>query len=195
MFDIEFWRNFLSNALATFVGVIIGIPIALWINRIQQKSLHLIETQKSIAESKSRKTKILQLLLGELNENLILLNSINDDLNGRSDDYQFDNYKLKTELWGAFSDGGELQWIHDLDLLNALALAYDVTRMAIFSGERYETHIEISMTGSNVDSSVSRDRAATHHHYLLLESVRKDIEVAKSSIANAIIVIDEYLKS
>ncbi|MFN8402730.1 MAG: hypothetical protein U0V48_04140 [Anaerolineales bacterium] len=32
--------------------------------------------------------------------------------------------KPKYELWDSFSDGGELQWIQDLDLLNAMSFAY-----------------------------------------------------------------------
>jgi len=34
------------------------------------------------------------------------------------------HYPIKIELWRAFSDGGEIQWIDDPDLLDALAAAY-----------------------------------------------------------------------
>ena len=36
-FDFSFWQNFVSNALATFLGAIFGIPIALLLSRYQEK--------------------------------------------------------------------------------------------------------------------------------------------------------------
>jgi len=36
-FDTTFWQSFLSNALATFLGVIIGIPVALWISQYRER--------------------------------------------------------------------------------------------------------------------------------------------------------------
>jgi ABC-type spermidine/putrescine transport system permease subunit I len=32
-FDFSFWQNFVSNLLATIIGVALGIPVAFWINR------------------------------------------------------------------------------------------------------------------------------------------------------------------
>jgi len=194
MFDIEFWKNFLSNALATFVGLVIGIPVALWINRIQQKYTDYAEKQKSNIESSSRRRKILQLLRGELNENQILLSKIYDDIKEGYPErgFRFDNYRLRVELWNAFSDGGELEWIHDLDLLHSLALAYDTTRMVMISGERYTSYFEMFLTGSKTYGPVG---AKEYHSYLLRESIEQDLVVAKNNVTNALQVIDEYLKS
>ena len=61
-FDFSFWQDFVSNALATFFGAIVGIPIAIWLSKHQEK----------IAE-KERKRKILNLLRGELFENYTIL--------------------------------------------------------------------------------------------------------------------------
>lgn len=44
---------------------------------------------------------------------------------------------LKNELWKALSDGGELQWIRDLDLLNVIATAYHNIMMTIFLEEKF----------------------------------------------------------
>lgn len=32
-FDLPFWKDFVSNGLATLIGAVAGIPIALWLNR------------------------------------------------------------------------------------------------------------------------------------------------------------------
>jgi len=193
-FDNSFWNNFLSNALATIVGVLIGIPIALWINRIQQKYADYAEKQKSNIESSSRRRKILQLLRGELNENQILLNKTCDDIKNESffTGFRFDSYRLRVELWSAFSDGGELEWIHDLDLLHSLALAYDTTRMVMFSGERYTSYFEMSLTGRETYGPAG---AKEYHSHLLRESIEQDLVLAKNNVTNALQVIDEYLKS
>lgn len=150
MFDIEFWRNFLSNALATFVGVIIGIPVALWINRIQQKLSEKTEAERLEADADTRKRKILQLIKDELMNDRDLLTRIREDKNTHIDDEVIntedllvdkiktvdDVYQLRTELWKAFSDGGEIQWIRNLDLLQSIAVTYERIGMIIYS---YET--------------------------------------------------------
>jgi len=79
MFDIEFWKNFLSNALATFIGIILGIPVALWLNRIQQKSSEASEKRKVEMEATGRKKHVLQLIKEELITNKTLLEKINLD--------------------------------------------------------------------------------------------------------------------
>ncbi|MGD0339934.1 MAG: hypothetical protein ABSB78_14230 [Bacteroidota bacterium] len=51
----EFWSNFLSNSFATLLGVVIGIPIALWVERV-------LEKQRINKQSRLNLTKIEDLL-------------------------------------------------------------------------------------------------------------------------------------
>lgn len=44
---------------------------------------------------------------------------------------------VKDELWNALSDGGELQWIQDLDLINEISSAYYFIRIIIGLEEKY----------------------------------------------------------
>ena len=37
-FDLAFWKDFASNALATFLGAVMGMLSALWVNRRQQRT-------------------------------------------------------------------------------------------------------------------------------------------------------------
>jgi len=114
-FDFSFWQNFASNGLATLLGVAIGIPIALWIN-------NLLEKQTEVKHKK----KILSVLKVELTENDQILTrwveSGKDKLG-----VIVVNVRLKDELWSTFSDGGELEWIKDTQLLVHLLLSLSAT--------------------------------------------------------------------
>ena len=97
-FDIPFWQNFVSNALATIVGaVVLGIPIALWLNRHQEKS-----------SEKEQKKKILRLLQEELLINFAQLTGWKLTENKLLEVSVIGPF-LRDESWRAFSDGGELQ--------------------------------------------------------------------------------------
>ncbi len=63
--DITFWQSFVSNGLATLLGVVIGIPIALGISNYQEKQ----------AEEEHKK-KMLGCMLDELLETKTILLSI-----------------------------------------------------------------------------------------------------------------------
>ena len=124
-FDISFWQNFVSNALATFLGAIIGIPIALGLSRHQEKT-----------SEKERKTKILGLLREELLANLTQLSGWNKSKDKRAEAIIIGPF-LRDESWKAFSDGGELEWIKNPKLISELANAYSYVRLMQQLSERY----------------------------------------------------------
>ena len=111
-FDFTFWQNFASNALATIIGAMIGIPIALGLNKYQERSS---ETE--------RKKKILRLLQEELLINYGQLTGWKTTQNKILEVSVIGPF-LRDESWRAFSDGGELQWIKNPKLLSELANAY-----------------------------------------------------------------------
>jgi hypothetical protein len=121
--------NFLGDALATVIGAIIGIPIALWLGRRQQKEQEERERQAEQRESAERKAKILRLIKRELEHNREHI--IEDEKrNERKEEKGPPIRGFKDELWRAFSDGGELEWITDLDLLHSISQAYHYIRVA-----------------------------------------------------------------
>lgn len=112
----DFAGAYLSNLLATIAGVVLGIPTALYIAHFQEK-----ETEKE------RKKRILNLLKKELDNDAGYIFS----WKGRSDQTGPDEVNdseisifLRDDVWKAFADGGELQWIKDPDLLEQLSIAY-----------------------------------------------------------------------
>jgi hypothetical protein len=129
--DSQFLDNLMGNWFATMIGVIVGIPIALEIHRRQQQAQEKKEQETQEREALTRKAKILSLVKKELEYNRDVLVARPEtikrlDLEDR----------LKDELWHAFSDGGELQWIRDLQLIDSFSTAYHHIRTIIFLEER-----------------------------------------------------------
>lgn len=111
-FDCSFWQSFVSNLIATLLGVGLGIPAALWISRRQEASTE-----------KEHKKKILYLLCDELQFNKEILTRWDGVENQKEDMWEV-TMDLKYEVWTAFSDGGEIEWIKDPILLGKLATVF-----------------------------------------------------------------------
>jgi hypothetical protein len=129
-FDFSFWQSFVSNFLATIIGVGLGIPAALLINR-------WIESRTE----KERKKKILSVIKVELYENLTVLNSWLKEGAKKVEVLQL-TAMLKDESWTAFSDGGELEWIKDPYLLAEFSDAFSTIRSIKLIADRYFKLIE-----------------------------------------------------
>ena len=120
-FDI----TFLQSIIATGIGVILGIPAALWVNSLIDKASEL-----------ERKRKVLTVLKNELFADKLII-----DEAGK---YQVNEgfilpLLLRTETWKAFSDGGDLQWIKDPELLGTLSETYhEISSLARLSNERFD---------------------------------------------------------
>ncbi len=108
-----FWLNTLSNFIATLGGIIIGLPFALWLDRI----VRVRNEAERLAEAKKRAHKILTLLDSELQKNSQYISQFHEDV-------AHNFFPVRMELWNAFSDGGEIQWIDDPDLLSQLSDSY-----------------------------------------------------------------------
>lgn len=130
----QFVPNFISDVVATIIGVAIGIPIAVWISGFQEEITR-----------KNQKEKMLILLKGELEQNRGFLSELIGSEKQEAWESANVSIYLKDELWRAFSDGGELQWISDTDLLGRLANAYDGIK-STRSLVAYYTEIGLSRT-------------------------------------------------
>lgn len=111
-----FFQDFLSNSLATLVGALFGVLTAIWINDFLERRIE-----------KEKKIKILALLKKELDTNVKLLADWDYSNQGKlPDDFNRSRLSLflRDEVWYAFSDGGELRWIKDPQVLDQLAFAY-----------------------------------------------------------------------
>jgi len=126
LFDFSFFQGFLGNLFATVIGVIIGIPVAFWINR----RVEAITERDKRQQIKSTLTDELTLTHNRislwikdgkkgLHAVIILVQSIDD------------------QLWRSLSNGGELQWIKDPKLLVVLSNTYTSMRNVRNVADKY----------------------------------------------------------
>ncbi|MBA4420221.1 MAG: hypothetical protein C0391_03655 [Anaerolinea sp.] len=177
-----FIENAMGNWFATMIGVLIGILIAMEINRLQQENQEENERKVREKNEMEHKVKILRLLKKELEYNHSALLERQSEKDGELQREVFVN-RLKDELWNAFSDGGELQWINDLQLLDVLSTAYYYIRIIIFLEEKYFDSVHypgLRIQGKIVDNIrgylVKSDPNA-------LESITKALQEIDKSLA------------
>lgn len=123
----DFWINFLANFFSDLiVGVAIGSIIAILISKKSREDTALADEKKIRKQTKEHRKKILTLIHKELRLNKKLIGTGPTDINP-SEDFKY-YYSLahltKTELWEAFSDGGEIQWINSVYLVDSIATTY-----------------------------------------------------------------------
>ena len=112
----KIWENFLPNFLATMLGAIVGIPIAIGINNRQEAN-----------KERLQKEKIIPILREELLVNLTQLSSWQKS-NSQKLETVYTSIFLEDSAWAAFSDSGELAFIKDIDILKKISHAYSTVR-------------------------------------------------------------------
>lgn len=95
------WTLFFPGLVATLIGVALGIPLGLWVNR-QASQFQRRQEEKQATQ---RKLAVLKALQEEVGHNLALLNQLEGEL--KSNQVPF--YSLDTDRWGFL--GGELAQI------------------------------------------------------------------------------------
>jgi hypothetical protein len=163
----SFWNNFFSNLLSTLIGVAVGLPVALKIDRKIRKR-NRIEKE---SEEKKHRDKILKLIISEIDECIDSMNKVHKDM---AEYY----YPVRTETWNAFSDGGELQWIKDVDLLNDLSIGYAKINTYSFALTKYyETYFYLVGTNNLQMASIQ-----LQHLIKIKEEVLKTIVPIRSKL-------------
>ncbi|MBC8552418.1 MAG: hypothetical protein ISR58_13170 [Anaerolineales bacterium] len=135
-FDAKFWGDFLANLLATVVGLIVGIPIAIALSNYQE---HEVEQE--------RKEKIISLLSQELFVSYNQLVAYKNNTDKEAVLIILSGF-LSDESWRAFSDGGELEWVKDPQLLSDLSWAYGSIQTLKYVLEKhysYTLHVRIKI--------------------------------------------------
>jgi hypothetical protein len=159
--------DFLSNLFATLIGVGIGIPVALWIGHLQETT-----------QEKERKKRILSLLKKELTENLEAFSDwptvLEDKINKI---YTLSAYS-PYESWRGFSEGGELAWVKDPELLDVISHAYFKIRAVNTISDKFVLLRE-NDSGTQkpaffrFDDSVNEAKKAINHALELIDKVGK----------------------
>ncbi len=125
LYGPSYTQNFSTIWLATFLGVVMGVPLALWVNGYQ-----------SMLSEKEHKRKILQVLQNELSANQEALYRWLNDKRGLQT-LTYLPVMLSSESWTSFINSGELQWIKDPNLLGWLSSAYHSVKSVAYLSEKY----------------------------------------------------------
>jgi hypothetical protein len=172
-FDFSFWQQFVSNGLATLLGAMIGIPFALWVAKYLEK-----------LSEKEHKKKILKVLFSELLTNLTVLSGWQKSGN-KSGEALTLYTNLRNESWKAFSDGGELEWIKDTDILESLAEAYFSIRSVMSISGNYFNLVYSSPTVYQQAETMVLERleqSVTYSSEVINQVLKEKISGAKRKI-------------
>lgn len=170
-FNLSFWQGFVGNLCATVIGVFLGILVALRVDS-------LIEARTS----KERVKKILTLLKDELEYNEIELSRLDGNLPQVVHEAGSISSLLRVELWKAYSDGGELQWIKDVELVSMLADSYYAIRAVMILTDKAYQFVQHGQPGNPLPQVVE-------------ENLMIAIEYANRSVKSSIKKIDDNLKN
>ena len=83
MLTPEFWYNVLSNTIATIIGIVLGIPAALWINRRAEAGNDAKQKAGEIRVRRLSALRVLSSLRVEIAANRDLLASLIKELQVR----------------------------------------------------------------------------------------------------------------
>ena len=115
--DSNYLEAVMSSWAATVLGLVAGLPVALWINRLAQSDAAKASVAKAQVEARSREDRVLQIVEQELSDDLATITSV---VNGSSLRFHFD-----VARWNALSAGGDVAEIDDLTILQQVAGTYE----------------------------------------------------------------------
>ena len=116
----DFFTNFSSELIATFIGIIFGIPAGIWLNNLIEKKRKKNEKQEEEKTLTELRGIILSQIYDEINMNVMILKKMESDLP--------DNVpiiSLKTSTWKSFSIR-ELVLLQDISFSRRLFELYFV---------------------------------------------------------------------
>jgi hypothetical protein len=181
-----FRDSYLGNLLATLLGIIIGIPIAWELEKRRQAVQERKDQEAQQQVVRDRKSKVLQRIRGEL--------SIDWDILSAMVNYQRENpliyhdAGLKDELWSAFCNGGQLQWVDDPEILDAVSFAYHyIKRIKLLEEEYFDPDFKMSVMTISGENTIKGASAA--------EAVRQLRPQAVEQVQLAIRKIDAFLQN
>jgi hypothetical protein len=104
--------TFDAGLIATFAGVVAGVPVALLLGSISSRA----GNRSASRERSDARRRVLRVIQRDLNETMAeLVARDRNEVVGRT---------LRTDVWQTLSASGELALIADPDLVNVLARAY-----------------------------------------------------------------------
>jgi len=178
--DRTFWDNSMGDMLATILALIAGIPVALWIDRLNKTQ----EERKKYSQDRKRELIILMLIRQEIDFSYTSLFLHRTKGNIKTIRIQ----PLKSVLWESLVKSQELKYIEDPKLFNTIASAYYVLNFV----KKIEEHAYIALRTLGVEFDLkdgTTEKAAT----LLLKDARKFDALLEDTCKEALKKINEKI--
>ncbi|MBW1796037.1 MAG: hypothetical protein JRJ38_16715 [Deltaproteobacteria bacterium] len=180
-FDTAFWKDFASNVLATLLGVAVGIPVALWIDRFvsrRRESKEIAERRNALTQ---RKNQFLQMLHEALRKNLALVEQMERELRPESVIF----YNVDTQLLESTSSMKN-ETIEDLDLNRRLdSIRYELLHLH----RKVELQLEIEYSpykamANYMDRRAQLVEAITAHFPRIKQEIREALAIIAVALPN-----------
>ena len=175
-FETTYWDGAVGNWLATLLGIVTGVPVALFLERKRAKSERIERLKADQLEKRDVLTLIHSELLdaqGKIAQRIALEDSVPVE-------------PLKTSAWEALAATGNLRHIAELPLLSALSDAYRLIQVLA----NIEQTFQRTIYGINVqfadgeNAAVKIMRNAVSFHAPVLAAVGLAISVAESALVS-----------
>jgi RNA processing factor Prp31 len=158
------WISFSEKLLATLIGVIIGIPVAFWVDRLRKNS-----------ENLSKKKNLLNFLLKNLEKNLSLIQQAKKELPSH-----IIFYNLDLGAWTNLSN--TLPILENDDLMRKiLYVYYELEHISRKIDRQFDMHYSVSRAMGDYKEQRSELVNATISHIDKLEKeINELIQIIKS---------------
>jgi len=179
-FDIIFWKDFVSNTLATLLGVAVGIPVALGIHRLVtrwRESKKVAVQRSSLAQ---RRSQFLQMLRESLEKNLALVKQMEREVRPESVIF----YNVDTQLLEATSSI-KYEITEDLDLNRRLdSIRYELLHLH----RKVELQLEIEYSAYKairgyMERRAELIRAITVHFPRIKKEIRDALGIISAKLS------------
>lgn len=80
-FDTAFWQSFISDASATFLGVLLGVPVALWIERWRARQAttdRRLQILKLLRDTLVKNHALLQQMVAEVKPDYVIFYNVDN---------------------------------------------------------------------------------------------------------------------
>jgi len=178
-FDITFWQDFVSNGLATLLGALVGIPIALWIDRSISRRQEAEEASKKQAIVAQRRNQFLRMLRESLRKNLALVEQMERQLQPETVIF----YNVDIQL---LESTGSIKYeiVDDLDLNRRLdSIRYELGHLH----RKVELQLEIEYSSYKAMGNYMTRRTE------LIGAITEHLPRVKREIGDALCIIVEQL--
>jgi len=178
-FDFSFWQDFVSNSLATVLGVLVGIPVALCLNRFLTRRQESRETSKQQVLATQRRHQLLQILREALQKNRDLVLQMEQELRPKTLIF----YNVDTQLLEATSSI-KYEILDELELSRLLdSIRYELLHLH----RKVELQLEIEYSAFKAMGNYGETRAG------LVQAIRAHFPRIKDEISQALDMISAQL--